>query len=149
MNLRTNFPNEAITRWMASKVFKTIFSMHCLTSLHLRTSGIVLYPSEIGIESFKQNTSVAYLGLSFDCDDIAIFKIILKPFPQVEALKVLNMTDEVANTISDFCKFLKNLSVQYFLVKNVFNEPFFQNLENFTCKIICNGSQQMYNKPSH
>lgn len=113
-------------------VVKTIFSMPSLIAVCLAVDTI--QGLEISEATFPQNQSVFILILTEFWVDMTALKVILKGFPKLQTLKIANITDEIADSISAVCTTLEILDCDYFFAKNVTDEKFFLKLKQFTCQ---------------
>lgn len=96
----------------------------------------------------SQNFSVATLDLDFvQIENIDTLKVILSAFPNIETLIVCIFSDETANVISEKCKSLKNLSVEFFKAQHIADKNLYRNLENFTYSwSVCWSSRRLFNE---
>lgn len=82
----------------------------------------------------QQNNSVTHLILKAYMLEENAFTLCLKTFPNIERLEIWSFSNEIADIISEQCKFLKHLVVyKYCIFLTQFsNEEFFINLKSFT-----------------
>lgn len=110
------------------ETWKTILTIPRLKLLSYQETDDV-NPIEITDPAFQPKLSVENLVLhNFRSDHSIRFLQIL---PKVKFLRILNLTDEVAELISKTCKSLTHLEVYHFSAKNIANESFFLNLKTF------------------
>lgn len=119
---------------MSIEVLQTILTMPRLKKL---TFGVNLKdPLELATVILPENKSVTSLHLTGVWRNLSAYKIILKAFPNVESLRILKMTDQVAESIPEACKSLKILTVMQFEAKIIKNERFYQKLTKFTSCLV-------------
>lgn len=129
---------------MGVEAMRTIMSMPRLTKLTFGVNDVD--PENLAAENLPQNHSVTNLHLTGDWKKETSYKIILEAFPSVESLRILKLTDEIADVISVTCKSLKKLAVIQFEAKSIKDEKYFLELPYFTCCFVKPGSEQLFRK---
>lgn len=129
---------------MGIEVLETILTMPRLKKL---TFGVnCIDPLKLATVILPENKSVTSLHLTGVWRNLTSYKIILKAFPNVENLRILKMTDEVAEIIPEACKKLKTFTPMQFEVKSIKNEDFYRNLSKFASCLIEPASLELFKK---
>lgn len=130
---------------MGVDAMRTILSMPRLKTLTFGVNDID--PEELATANLPQNQSVANLHLTGNWHRKAsAYKVLLKAFPNVESLRILKLTDDLADLIPEACKSLKKLTVMQFEAESIKNEKFYLKLLTFTSCLVKPTSQELFEK---
>lgn len=128
---------ETLADWTDVDVMKTILSMPRLKNL---TLGDFEFDALEIAEALPPNNSVKSLHL-LDWDNYSECDFFFKVCPKVEFLEMNEITDEIADLISETCKSLKRLCVHRFRAKNIKDEAFFSDLDEISCGEVASYSE--------
>lgn len=137
---------EALTieQELEAEVFRTILSMTRLKDIWMRSNDIDLL--KYSADNFPQNFSLETFFFKGPINNRDLFKKVLSMFPKVAYLNISNLTNEVAEIISETCKHLKKISTAKFSATNVSNEVFYKNLEKLYSFQVNGDSQKLFEK---
>lgn len=147
MTQRNTLRSIKISVFANTELFRTLLSMPLLEKVVL--PGLrAIDRNEYAVGRFSQNLSVTNLHLPLVKNgNFYVYTLLFELFPNIESLKLLGqLNNDSANMISKRCKYLKQLSVEWFNVTNISKQAFYLGLSKIECCYMTREAAQLSEK---